>query len=189
MGFAGAANASATIDLIWAGSGTATTSILATSSDITLQVILTAGPAGSSGAGLSIDYSTVIGKLGVIGYMATTGSAFPISFSPPVDTGSRVENINTVALLISGIGTGLQDGESASLGTVTFHTDVLVAETFTITSDVNGGSDSILDFDNNVILDATFNSAVLMNVPEPGALSMLILGLGGLSLVGRGRRS
>ena len=196
-GFAGAANATATIDLIWTSStnpdviglGTNTLEGVNPSDSITLSVILVAGAAGSSGAGVSIDYSDAIGKLGVIGYMATPGSAFPISFSPPIDTGSRVENINTVALIFSGIGTGLQDGQSAQLGTVTFHKDTLVAETFVITSDILGGADSILDFDGNVINNAIFNSAVLMNVPEPGALSMLILGLGGLSLVGRGRRS
>jgi len=187
VGFAGAASASATIDLIWAGSGTATTSILATSSDITLNVILTAGPAGSSGAGVSIDYSTAVGTLSVIGYMATPGSAFPISFIPPIDTGSRVEAINTIALIFSGIGTGLQDGESAQLGTVTFHPDVFVIGMFEIQSDVNGGSDSILDFDGNVILGATFNSASLNIIPEPGGLELQGLGLAMLSLLRRRR--
>jgi hypothetical protein len=28
-----------------------------------------------------------------------------------------------------------------------------------------------------------------MNVPEPGAISLLIMGLGGMMLAGRGRRS
>ena len=193
MGFAGAANASATIDLIRVGSGTATTSILATSSSITLQVILIAGPAGSAGAGVSVDYSTVVGKLSVLGYASTPNvpsNVFPVSFGEEENTGSRVEGLNTVAFPDIFLGTGLpQEGQSAQIGTVTFHKDVLVNETFTITSDINGGADSILNFDGDVILDATFNSAFLMNVPEPGALSMLILGLGGLSLVGRGRRS
>ena len=50
VGFAGAANASATIDLIWTATGTDTSPIdVQVSSNITLEVILTAGPGGSLG--------------------------------------------------------------------------------------------------------------------------------------------
>ena len=61
-GFAGAANASATIDLIWTNTGTNTSPVV-TSSNITLKVILTAGPGGSAGAGVSVDYSGAAGVL------------------------------------------------------------------------------------------------------------------------------
>ena len=44
MGFAGAAQASATIDLIWADTGTNEIRSVAVSDSIQLNVILTAGP-------------------------------------------------------------------------------------------------------------------------------------------------
>ena len=188
-GFAGAANANATIDLIWADGSTEIMGV-DPSDTITLSVILTAGVEGSSGAGVSVDYIGALGKLSVIAFSSTAGGPLPLTLGSTIDTGSRVENINSVALISLGLGTGLQDGESHQLGTVTFHKDVLVAGDFEIRVDANGATDAVLDFDGNEIQDTTtFNSAFLINVPEPGALSMLILGLGGLSLVGRGRRS
>ncbi len=190
VGFAGAANASATIDLIWAVSGTDTTSILGTSSNITLNVILTAGPDGSSGAGVGVDYSDALGKLSVIAFSSTNGGPLPLALGLTTDTGSRIDNINSVALIPFGLGTGLAAGDSHMLGTVTFHKDVLVNQTFEIRVDTNGPTDGVLNLAGEEIQGtSTFNSAFLINVPEPGALSMLILGLGGLSLVGRGRRS
>ena len=54
-GGAGAASAGATIDLIWADTGTNELSDVELSSAVTLQVILTTGPNGSRGAGVSVD--------------------------------------------------------------------------------------------------------------------------------------
>ena len=192
-GFAGAANASATIDLIWAN-GSDTIEGVNTSDTITLSVILTAGPDGSTGAGVSVDYSLALGKLSVIAFSSTPtafGEALPLTVGDTTDTGSRIDNINSVALIPFGLGTGLvAEGDSHMLGTVTFHKDTLVNETFEIRVDTNGPTDAVLNLAGDEIQnDSTFNSAFLINVPEPGALSMLILGLGGLSLVGRGRRS
>ena len=73
VGFAGAANASATIDLIWADTGTNQITNVNTSSAITLQVILTAGPNGSQGAVVSVDYSAALDTLSVLGYASTPG--------------------------------------------------------------------------------------------------------------------
>ncbi|MCH7643847.1 MAG: hypothetical protein IH974_03345 [Myxococcales bacterium] len=73
MGFAGAANASATIDLIWADTGTNEITRVNSSSAITLQVILTAGPNGSQGAVVSVDYSAALDTLSVLGYASTPG--------------------------------------------------------------------------------------------------------------------
>jgi hypothetical protein len=170
VGFAGAANASATIDLIWADSGTDTTSIASTSSIITLQVILTAGPNGSQGAGVSVDYGATKGKLVVLGYASTaSGSALPFTLGDTIDTGTRIENINSVALPPL-IGTGLAAGQSHQLGTVTFHKSVLINTTFEIRSDADGPLDAVLRLDGVEIQDTTtFNSAFLNNfhVHEP----------------------
>ena len=167
VGFAGAANASATIDLIWADTGTFVISnVNSPSSAITLQVILTAGPNGSAGAGVSVDYSAVVDKITVLGYASTPlFPALPVALGEPINTGSRIENINSVALLF---GIGLFAGQSHQLGTVTFHKDVFVNGTFEIRSDANGPTDNVLDIDGDVITDTTtFNSAFLINVPEP----------------------
>ena len=86
VGFAGAASASATIDLIWIDVtnvdsdgnpiclepaerncpqlGT-TISSLAVADDITLGVIITAGPLGSLGAGVSVNYGDALPNLSV----------------------------------------------------------------------------------------------------------------------------
>jgi len=192
MGFAGAANASATIDLIWVGSGTATTSILATSSNITLQVILTAGPAGSTGAGVSVDYSAAVGTLSVIGYASTPSagldSALPLTVGDTIDTGSQVQNINSLALIPFLFGVGITDGQSHQLGTVTFHTDVFVIGMFEIQSGLFGPTDDVLNLNGDIInATTTFNSASLNIIPEPGGLELQGLGLAMLSLLSRRR--
>ena len=192
VGFAGAANASATIDLIWAVSGTATTSILATSSSITLQVILTAGPDGSQGAGVSVDYSSAGGTLSVIGYASTPsagfGSALPITVGDTIDTGSQIQNINSLALIPFGFGTGITDGQSHQLGTVTFHTDVLVIGMFEIQSGLFGPTDDVLNLNGDVInATTTFNSASLNIIPDPGGFELLGLGLVMLAVLSRRR--
>jgi hypothetical protein len=126
----------------------------------------------------------------VIGYSRTNGGPLPLAVGDTIDTGSQVQNINSVALIPFGLGTGILEGQSHQLGTVTFHKDTLVNEEFELLVGVFGPTDDVLNLNGDVInADTTFNSAFLINVPEPGALSMLILGLGGLSLVGRGRRS
>ncbi len=168
VGFAGAANASATIDLIWADTGTDTITNANSSSAITLQVILTAGPNGSEGAGVSVDYGATKGKLVVLGYANTPSegfdSALPIQLGDPIDTGSRIENINSVAIPPLGIGTGLAAGQSHQLGTVTFQTSVFISGTLEIQSDANGLGDGVVDIDGNLITaTTTFNRAFLTN--------------------------
>jgi hypothetical protein len=191
VGFAGVAGASATIDLLWATNGTDTIGPGVPDSDAAvLRVILTAGPQGSQGAGVSVDYSQVTG-LTVVSFASTFGGALPIALGSTTDTGLRVENVNS-ASFPPYVGTGLTAaGQSHQLGTVTFHksVDVLNGE-FEITVGVEGPSDDVLNLAGQIISDTTtFNSAYLVNVPEPGAISMLVMGLGGMLLAGRGRRS
>jgi len=190
VGFAGMANASATIDLIWADNGTDTIGPgVPDNTAITLQVILTAGAGGSQGAGVSVDYSGVA-DLTVLSFQSTIGGPLPLLLGSTTDTGSRVENINS-ASFPPYVGTGLSAGQSHQLGTVTFNKGANVGNgTFEIRSDANGPTDDILNLAGAVITDtSTFNSAFLINVPEPGAISMLVMGLGGMLLAGRGRRS
>ena len=170
LGFAGAANASATIDLIWADTGTNEITFMNTSSSITLQVILTAGPNGSIGAGVSVDYSAALGTLAVLGYASTPGGPLPNQLGTTIDTGSRIENFNSVALPGFGLGIGLSAGQSHQLGTVTFHTSVLLDAIIEIQSDANTPTDAVLDFEgNDITATTTYNSASLSSCLEPTA--------------------
>jgi len=219
-GFAGAANASATVDLIWIDvsvtnamgnpicllaknrdcprlgvtTWAAATTAIATSDNISLAVILTAGPAGSIGAGVSVDYSEIAGAFSVATFQSLTTTLpkvyLPLNIGSTNDDAPLITNINAAASPPTGSGIGLPNGVSAYLGTVSFHKDVTVNGTFEIAVGTFGGSDDVLDGGGGVITPTTtFNSAFVVNVPEPGALSLLVMGVGGMLLAGRGRRS
>jgi hypothetical protein len=220
VGFASTANASTTIDLIWIDvtatatngsvicikpakrncgpdlrspdSGVTVSGLDATDS-ITLAVVLTAGPAGSNGGGVSVTYSDAIPVLGVTGFQAMT-TTIPVYYLPgaagaTTDTGTTIDNINALADQNLTIGFGLPAGGTAYLGTVTFHHDQLINGTHEVSVGVDGPTDGLLLGDASPDFNATFNSAFVVNVPEPGALSLLVMGLGGMLLAGRGRRS
>jgi hypothetical protein len=219
LGFAGAANASATVDLIWIDVSATTTGgiVICTfftqrncpqfgstltgvdaSDTIALVAILTAGPTGSIGASISADYSDALPKLDVITFSAmTTTSPFfylPLALGTIQDTGTQIQELNAGALPDAGAGQGLPPGETAYLGTVTFHKDSLINGTFDIIVDAGtiplSSGANLIDINGTLITPTTtFNSATLVNVPEPGALSLLVMGLGGMLLAGRGRRS
>jgi hypothetical protein len=190
VGFARAANASATIDLIWAANGTTGTGTVLATSSVTLQVILTAGPAGAQGATVSVDYEVdwdhIPNALSVIGYANTPGGQLPTTDGFPSDTGSRIEGINSISLPLLGI--GLMAGQSRQLGTVTFHANIGCGDcSFVMRSDANGPNDNVLDLDGNVITASTrFKSAY---IPEPSALTALGSGIAMLALLYRRRRN
>ena len=123
VGLAGTANASATIDLIWQGSGTDTISGLAISDSITMDVVITAGPNGSNGGSVSIDYSAVVGTLSVTGFSNTLDGFW--FFSPGgAPTNDIIDEIiytiNAGSFGCPGVtGSCLADTESQRIGTVT----------------------------------------------------------------------
>ena len=101
-GFAGAANASATVDLIWIDVSTLGTdgnpaclkpntrncpflgssmSNVATSEEITLLVLVTAGPQGVIGAALSVDYTELIPEMSVSGFQSLKTTK-PLKYLP-----------------------------------------------------------------------------------------------------------
>jgi hypothetical protein len=178
-GFAGVAHSSATIDLIWDDTDTNENTAVG-DGRIQLNVILTAGPGGSEGAGVSVDFSSIGADLLVFDSETPLNtpsvgadSVLPIQTDFPQIRGSRVELINSVCFCDWDIGTGLEAGQSHQLGYVTFNVALLppiVYDTYPIWSDADGPSDGVLDGDGNEILpksDITFNSAFLtIGVPR-----------------------
>ena len=188
LGWAGAAQASATIDLLWNGTSD-TIPGLSSSSNITLHVVLTAGSRGSMGAGVSVDYSDALGRADLVGFSSSApDSVFPIRLGSTFDTGARIRNINGACLPAAGMGSCLGAGESYLLGTLTFH-KTAGAGSFEITSLlVQGppdGSDGILDaWGNNISATSTLNPAYVIN-PEPGTAALFLIGLAGLAVACR----
>ncbi len=192
VGFAGAANASAQVDLIWidvsvtatGGSviclkpakrncvqlGT-TLSSVAVSDNITLAVILTAGPGDSLGGGVSVDYNEFLPTMSVVGFQSLK-TTIPFRYLPgtaPSTTNQPpfIDSINAHALF--GFGIGLPSGVSAYLGTVTFHKDAIVDGEFEIKVGTNGPgqSDDVVRLSDFTVITGTttFNSAFLVILP------------------------
>ncbi len=194
VGFAGAANASATVDLVWidvtnldtAGNVIclkpakrdclrlgSTISSVAVTDNITLGVIITAGAGGLLGAGVDVDYNDALPKLSVSGFRnLTTAPYLPTTVvEANNDTNGWVQVINAVSIPIIDppVGIGLPAGATAYLGTVTFHKDFLVNGQFEIAVGVDGpdGVSDVLSLDGSKISDSTtFNSAFLVNLPD-----------------------
>lgn len=221
-GFAGVANASATVDLVWIDISTigtdgkvtclkpakrncpilgSTLSGAATTDLITLGVLVTAGANSLLAAGVDVDFRDAQPKLALDGFQAFTTTRpfefFPLQFGDPFtlpEDEGWVQFFTANALVGVGadVGLGLPAGATAYLGTVTFHKDSLINGTFDLIVNTDGpnSASDIIRLDGGLITaTTTFNSATLVNVPEPGALSLLVMGLGGMLLAGRGRRS
>jgi hypothetical protein len=184
MGFAGSASASATIDLVWTSSGTNTATFLSSGAADTVSIILTAGPGDSIGAGITLDY-TALNTLFAVTTFSNTMFTMPLPFNlgSTLDTGSMVTNINAVGGLAAG--QTLLSGNSFTLGTVTFQRNAAPGSGSLALSVILTGSDHVLN-GAGVIIDgtSTFNGGFAV-VPEPGTLSLLGMGLGGLYVVGR----
>ena len=178
-GFAGSASASATIDLIWQTSGTATTSNVVTSSNITLDVVLTPGANGSLGAAISVDYSALVGDFTIISFQSTTSGLLPLTIPPTTDTGTQITSINAAGFA------PVPNGTSVVIGTITFHNNTGNPGSFQLDVGAFVITDAVLDgFGADITATTTFNSGFAV-VPEPGTLFLLSMGLGGLYVVGR----
>jgi hypothetical protein len=176
-----------------------TTSSVADSDNIALLVQITAGPGGILGAGVSVNYGGLTAAGGgpgvtVTGFQSYTttkpGWYLPTELGATTNIPPYIDLINAAAIPFSNVGLGLPAGATAYLGTVTFHETNLVNGTFDVTVGTTGATDGVQRLSDNANIDdtTTFNSAAVVNVPEPGALSLLVMGLGGMLLAGRGRK-
>jgi len=185
VGFAGSASASATIDLFWAATGTDTISgAQVTSTNIVLNVVLTAGADGVNAAGISVDYSALLGDFSVVSFSSNVAAPFSFSLGATTDDPflGIVSNINAAGFC----GGCLTSGNSYLLGTVTFTSLTGNPGTFTVTPFIDGAStDDIVNGFGAVISGTSNLNSGFAVVPEPGTLSLLSMGLGGLYMVGR----
>jgi hypothetical protein len=199
VGLAGNANASATIDLIWQGSGTSSTSGLAVSDTIILDIIITTGALGSNGGSVSIDFTAALANLSVTGASNTLDGFWGLSVAgAPVVASPMVLHINAGSLcgVFGGcLGDPTLWGDppgpavtSMRIGTVTFNVDALTGGSVGILVGLFDPADGIGNgIGGNACLGGggcTFNGGIAV-VPEPGTLSLLSIGLGGLYVVGR----
>ena len=189
VGFTGAANADATIDLLWGGVSTFIEAD--TSSTVSLHVVLTNfGPFISQGGGVSIDYSEAgddLVFLSVDNNPNAENQKLPITLESPFDTGTQVRNINANAF-IPLVGTGLAMGETYLMGTIQFRKGS-ANETFEIVS-LFTGTDGLLLIDEVPEESVTFNSAFI--VPEPEAIASMLAAttaVVGIGWIGRRRTS
>jgi hypothetical protein len=91
----------------------------------------------------------------------------PMHLGTTTNQSPYIDNISAGAAPPLGVGIGLPAGQSAYLGTVTFHKDIVVNGTFEISvgADGPGGTDGVIDsFGNDVAATTTFNSAYLITV-------------------------
>jgi len=189
VGFAGLASASATIDLLWSD-GTTLTDLTTTGQTAAAQVILTAGPGSSDGAALSIDYSAALGVVQVMSITERHVAPLGVTGLGTTTDHPATGIISNLYSLCFGINC-LAAGSSYVMGTIVFQrTGATGSGEREIAPFVDTTStDGILDgFGSDITATSTFNSA-FVNVPEPGAISLLVMGLGGVLLAGRGRRS
>jgi hypothetical protein len=180
VGFAGTASAlfDTTISLIWADTGTS--SYTDPTGSIVLNVVVNTGPGPSTtvGGSISVDYSAALGELTF--FSAANAGAPDWFFSPlgvPLDTGTQVQHVNAVSLAPQPFST------SVLLGTITFTVTAGAPGTFNLIT-LFTGFDDIEDMD----LGGGFGTASITRTPEPGTLSLLVMGLGGLYAVGRRQR-
>jgi hypothetical protein len=96
----------------------------------------------------------------------------PMHLGTTTNQSPYIDNISAGAAPPLGVGIGLPAGQSAYLGTVTFHEDLLLYHhilEISVGTNGPGGTDGVLDLAGNLIdSTTTFNSAYLIGRGDPG---------------------
>jgi hypothetical protein len=142
------------------------------SDEITTVVLATAGAGGLRGAGVSVDYSGALPILSVVDFGSLTTPVFlPSHVGTTTDQPPFINFINAFAQPALGIGIGLPAGQTAYLGTVSFHKDLIINGLFAVAVGVDGplGLDAVLRHSDgsNISSTTTFNSAFVIDIGDP----------------------
>ena len=138
-------------------------------------------------------YSVVSFSNGPTNDFLAINLGLPIDNTDPSAAGTRpgesfLEGFNAAAIPPY-LGTGLPAGQSYLLGTITFHKDgpgvVLPIEAVLL---INDGISLGTGAGTLPLSQVSLGSATLNNVPEPGTVSLLALGLTGLALTSRRKK-
>jgi hypothetical protein len=183
----GVATASASsVDVIWQVGGTGTTTVTA-SSVITGNIVLTIGGGdtgiGAKGAGIELSADATPGAT-ITGFTMTTLAGW-IGFPLGAVVNPHSENVNAQGDLF-GFGASLAPGSSTIIGTITVH----AGATSTVIVSTSGPGDDLIanTVGGSVKGQFSFGGGNII-VPEPTTASLLGLGLIGLTVAGRQRKS
>jgi hypothetical protein len=149
-------------------------------------VLVTAGPGGLLGAGVSVDYSGGLPILSVVDFGSLATPEFlPEHLGSTTNQPPFINNINAVAIPFADLGIGLSPGQTAYLGTVSFHKYTSMNGVFEIAVGVDGpgGTDGVVrlgDFA-DITATTTFNNAFAVDIigdpptcTDPQGFSMVI---------------
>jgi len=182
----GATTASASsVDVIWLGSGTATTTVAANTS-VTGNIVMTIGASDTAlgGFGAGYELSGSYAGISVTGNTNVPPSGGAALATGPDDLAGLFENIVAAAYF----GPAVAAGTSAILGTVTVNSG---AGGGSITVGPFGafGDDILNPGPTSILSEFSFGAGNVVVVPEPTTASLLGLGLMGLTVAGRRRKS
>jgi hypothetical protein len=190
LAFSVATAQASSVNVIWQGSGTATTLVPTSTVSVTGNIVLTIGAGdsqmGGGGGGAVIELSAdSTGGVTITGHSQTTLTGWiNLGPSPPADPHS--ENVQSQGDLL-GYGQIVLPGASVIIGTITVHVNGGASGTVTVSN--SGGADVIFG---NSVTDITGQftwGAGTVIIPEPTTASLLGLGLFGLTVAGRRRKS
>ncbi len=180
VGFAGTASALVTVTMLWDATGT--TDIIDPTGSIVLNVYINTGtgPGATQGGTMTVDWS---GAPELAYNSDTTGGDFDFGL-PSTVVGTTLTGLGAFSLAAE------PDNTTLLLGTITFDVTPGGTGIINVVALYTGG-EAIQDLsDISGIMDlAGFagSGVTITRTPEPGTLSLLVMGLSGLYVVGRRR--